>query len=780
MKYYILLLLGCLLSLSVLAQDANIRGFVYDEANGEAIIFTNVYLEGTTYGAPTDINGFYSIPKVPAGDYTLICTYLGYDTSRTEISVSPGEILNQQIYLKENSVILDVVEISAEKQEAKTEVRTSTINVSPKQINKIPAVGGEPDLAQYLQVLPGVVFTGDQGGQLYVRGGSPIQTKVLLDGLTIYNPFHSIGLFSVFETDVIKNVDVLTGGFNAEYGGRISAIVDVATKDGNKKELEGKISVNPLMSKAVIEGPLVRLNDDGASASFIVALKNSYLDQSSKIFYPYINSGLAQSEDPDENIGLPYNFNDIYAKVSVNSRTGNKLSLFGYDFRDNTDFPQVAKYSWKASGGGFNFVIVPNKSKFLIDGKFAYSRYNIDLAGQTSSENRNSSVGGFNFIVSFNNFLPNGKLVYGLDAAGFRTSLLNGISENNRETNNTTEIAGFLTYKMELGKLLLEPSLRAVNYASINSSQLEPRFGLKYNFSNTLRFKFSTGRYTQNLLSTKSDRDVVGLFTGFLTAPEGNLSKYVEVSDGQYELEEVKKNVQIANHFIAGVEVDLTKRLNMNIEGYYKDFEQLITVNRNRIFSGDPVWIVEDGEAYGVDFLLKYDYQRWYLWGVYSLGFVTRTGPSGGGIDAVATYPPHYDRRHNLNLLASYTAGKNSDWELSMRWNLGSGFPFTKTQGFYESIDFSDGISADYITQNPSEVEVIFDSELNGGRLPFYHRLDASVKKYFTLGPEVKLEVVGSVTNVYNRENIFFFDRVEYERVNQLPILPSLGITLSF
>jgi len=758
-----LMALVCLFSIGLVAQSGTVKGFVYDEGTGEPIIFTNVYLENTTYGAATDINGYYSITKVPAGDYTLACTYLGYDTARIEISIIEDNFIDQRIYLNESAVTITTVEISAERQEAKTEVKTSVISVSPKQISKIPSVGGEPDLAQYLQVLPGVVFTGDQGGQLYVRGGAPIQTKVLLDGLTIYNPFHSIGLFSVFDTELIKNVDVYTGGFNASNGGRISAVIDVRTKDGNKREIEGRVSVNPLMAKAVIEGPIIPLNDEGVSMSYVLSYKNSFLDRSSKILYPYVNDG---AEDANgEPIGLPYQFSDVFGKISLNTQTGNKFSFFGYNFQDLTDFQEIAEYDWRASGGGGNFVLVPG-SRTIIDAKLAYSNYKIALEG-TSVERQSSEVGGFNLIVDFNYFLPNGKINYGIDIAGFKTVFQDGVKPD--ETQNTTEMAGFFVFKRNFGKLVFEPSLRIVNYASLPSVQVEPRLGLKYNVSNAIRVKFAGGRYSQNLLSTKSDREVVGLFTGFLTAPEGTLF--------DNEGNEVSANLQFANHAILGIEADLTKKINLNVEGYYKQFEQLVNLNRNRIFPDDPEYVVENGQAYGIDVVLKYDYKRLYLWGVYSLGLVEREGPDATG--GIGTYNPHYDRRHNMNFVGTYTAGENLDWEFSLRWNLGSGFPFTKTQGFYENIDFSNGLGTDYISSN-GELGIIYDAQLNSGRLPFYHRLDASVKKKIFFTPDLIMEIVASVTNVYNRENIFYFDRVNYSRVNQLPILPSMGISLDF
>ncbi len=162
--------------------------------------------------------------------------------------------------------------------------------ITTKDIERIPAIGGSADLAQYLQILPGVIFTGDQGGELYIRGGSPIQNKVLLDGMTIYNPFHSIGLFSVFETDVIRSVNVFTGGFSAEYGDRLSAVLDVTTRDGNKKRLAGKFAASPFLAKLILEGPLKKQDATGSSISYLFTSKVSYLDKTSPTLYHYIDT----------------------------------------------------------------------------------------------------------------------------------------------------------------------------------------------------------------------------------------------------------------------------------------------------------------------------------------------------------------------------------------------------------------------------------------------------------------------------------------------------------
>jgi hypothetical protein len=220
-----------------------IKGFVYDKANGEPVPFSNVYFKGTTIGANTDLNGFFTITRVPAGEYKLLVTNLDFDTIKETITVKSGDILTKKFFATKGGVKLEEIEISTTAVEKLENTTVAVQKIDPIMISKLPSVG-EPDIAQYLQVLPGVVFTGDQGGQLYIRGGLPVQNKVLLDGLVVYNPFHSIGLFSVFDNDIMKNANVYSAGFGAEYGGRTSSIMDVTTRDGNKKRISGKIAAS--------------------------------------------------------------------------------------------------------------------------------------------------------------------------------------------------------------------------------------------------------------------------------------------------------------------------------------------------------------------------------------------------------------------------------------------------------------------------------------------------------------------------------------------------------
>ncbi len=760
MKKIALFGLLAMLSQAVLAQVGTVRGNVFDEVTGAAVSFATVRVEGTKFGASSDEEGFFTISNIPVGSYKLSATFVGYETKSVDIEVKKGQILYQKIFLAENKVDLKEVEISAKREQARTQVQVSKITVTPKQIRALPSTGGQADIAQYLTVLPGVIFTGDQGGQLYIRGGSPVQNRILLDGMTIYNPFHSIGFFSVFETELIRTVDVFTGGFNAEYGGRVSAILDMKTREGNRKRLGGTFSGSPFQAKAVIEGPIVKLKgEDGSSVSFIVTGKKSLIDRTGKDLYKQVNDGN----------GIPFEHQDLYSKVSVMAANGSRLNLFGFNFQDDVKYA-VAQYGWKSTGGGGNFTLVPQNSNTIVDGVIAFSKYDSELK-EGDGEPRQSGVSGFNANLNFTSFGRGNELKYGVEINGYTTDFqfVNFKKLTINQKSNTSELDGYVKYRQKAGPIVVEPSIRLQYYSSFNKFSPEPRLGLKCNLTDRLRLKAAGGIYTQNLISTVNEKDIVNLFVGYLSEPDGTLYK-------PNSTEEAPDKLQHSVHGVGGVEIDLTKNIDLNVETYYKGFTQLIALNRNKTAADQPDFTTEKGEAHGIDFNVKMELQRAYFWATYSLGFVNRN-------DGEQKYPPVFDRRHNCNLLATYQAGKKKEWEFGVRWNLGSGFPFTLTQGFFNQIDFSNGIQTDVLggnTADPSQLGILYSKERNGGRLPYYHRLDVSVKRTFEFTKYSKLELTASATNAYDRENIFYFDRVSYARVNQLPVLPSLAATFSF
>lgn len=773
----ILLALFFLLNgVAAMAQDDNsIKGFVYEESTGEPMMFTNVYLRGTTFGGATNENGYFNINRIPDGRYTLLITSVGYDTISETFNLSKGQSISRKYYMKETSQKLETVTITADKIEARTETKTSVITVTPKTITKIPSVGGQADFAQYLQVVPGVIFTGDQGGQLYIRGGSPIQNKVLLDGMVVYNPFHSIGLFSVFDTDIIRNADVYTGGFGAEYSGRISSIMDISTRDGNKKRLSGKLGANCFGAKVMLEGPLKKAKTpDDVTLSFILSAKNSYLEQSSKFLYPYASK-----------TGLPFNYQDFYGKLSLNAPNGSKVNLFGFSFNDQVNnYMSLSDFGWNSYGAGANFLVIPGKAPVMIEGNIAYSSYTSRMK-ESDNPDRFSNINGFNMGFDFSQFMGKNTMKYGIEMLGYTTDYQTYSVYGHNSIGaklNSTEIGAYVKYKAVLGKFLLEPSFRLQFYASLSDLSPEPRIALKYNATDRLRLKAAAGMYSQNFVAATSDRDVVNLFYGFLSG----IDNLPETFNG----EKTKSYLQKANHFILGGEFDLSRNATVNIEGYWKDFNQLTNINRNKLYPDTPDnaqipdllkkdFTKETGSAYGFDVSLKYEDKHWYLWAVYALGFVNRQYEKvvEEGVEMVE-YAPHFDRRHNVNVILTYTAGSKRQWEFSGRWNFGTGFPFTQVQGFYEYYSFQDGINFDYTTTN-GDLGVLY-GDLNAGRLPTYHRFDIDVKRKFYFTENIMLEADLSVTNVYNRNNVFYVNMVTSQIARQLPILPTFGLTFSF
>ncbi len=762
------------LTATVTAQNAIIRGNVFDGETGEPIAFGTIQLlgpEGLMKGENTDIDGFYSFANLPVGEFTLIATYIGYDSTAISVSIAvENEIEYRRINLKSGGVSLTTVDVSARREQARSDVAVSKVTFSSEQIMSLPATGGEPDIAQYLTVLPGVVSTGDQGGQLYIRGGSPVQNKLLLDGMTIYNPFHSIGLFSVFETEAIRSADVYTGGFNAEYGGRISAIVDIKTREGDKKHFAGLVSASPFQAKVLVEGPIKPLNPEtGSSMSFLLTGKKSLLPETSKTLYDYavqdnfFNLGDTSALQGSD-IGLPYNYQDLYGKISLVGGNGSKLNVFGFNFTDDFEVPNLARLNWTNNGGGASFNIVPPSSNVVIDGVISTSVYDLALMEQTGDP-RSSQVANYTAQLNFTYFGGETEIAYGFDFNGLNTNFtfLNPLGITFTQEDFTTELNGYVKYKRKFGKLIFEPGFRAQYYASLNTISLEPRLGLKFNATDNVRFKAAGGLYSQNLISTQNDLDIVNFFNGFLVGPE----RQIFDSDGVTPTED---NLQKAVHGIAGVEIDVNSRLTFNIEGYYKGFNQLIELNRNKLRATDPDFVAIDGVAYGGDISAEYRYGRVLLAGNYSLGYVTRT-------DAVAEYPTSFDRRHNVNAYGTYIFGADNAWEFGFRYNFGSAFPFTQTIGFVEDPDVSTQPVLPNILTGNGDLGVLLSPDRNGGRLSDFHRLDLSLQRTFTFGDRARLEITASVTNAYNRENIFYVDRISNERVNQLPILPSLGAT---
>ena len=779
MKKLLLCISLLLFTTQLVAQNKIIRGFIYDQSNGEPLAYEKVKLlridSSTVAGAITDLNGFFQIPKLDDNKYLIKVDNFKYEEEIINIDLTTQRSIYDvkfELKILESVQEFNEVKVSAESKTKRTKIEISKLKISKEGLERIPSYGAENDIVGAFSVTPGVITTGDQGGQLYVRGGTPIQNKILLDGMTIYNPFHSIGFFSIFETELIKNVDIYTGGFESKYGGRISSIMDITYRDGNRKKFSGKASASPFLGKLVLEGPLGKKRGDSPRAgSYIFSAKKSLLDITSQSLYPNINEGN----------GLPFNFTDLYGKVTFSGDGGSKFSAFGFSNRDSVNY-SVADLNWNASGGGINFLLVPSGSPIFIRGHVNGSNFTTTFT-ESEVEPRTSSIGGFDLGFDFSYFLKNeGEINYGFNLNGFNTkyTTFNEVGRKIEDENFTTEIGSYFNYRGVFNRWVIQTGIRAQLYASLNTVSLEPRLAAKYNATESIRFKFSGGRFSQNFTSASSDKDIVNLFNGLLSAPTNVQDQFVNEFGNTRQ---VNNGLQYAWHAIAGVEVDLGENITVNLEGYYKYFSQLSNINPNKLYEDiatfemiDDVFkkdfIIESGQSLGADLLIKYTKNRLFLWGVYSYGYNLRW-------DGFNEYFPVFDRRHNINLVGSYIFGKKKDLDFNVRWNLGSGLPFTPTAGFYQSENFSGGVTSDPITNNSNTVSTLLGT-FNSQRLPYYHRLDVTLKKKFKFKNKTIMEVVLSVTNAYNRNNIFYVNRVTNEEIYQFPLLPSFGMSYKF
>jgi hypothetical protein len=547
--------------------------------------------------------------------------------------------------------------------------------------------------------------------------------------------------------------------------------MDISYRDGAKNKFGGKVSVSPFLAKLVLEGPIGSTKNGLSNNSYVFSAKHSLLDYTSKSLYTTVNDGN----------GLPFNFTDLYGKLTFGSKGGSKISVFGFHNRDSVNYG-VADLNWIASGGGLNFMLIPTSSSMLIKGHVNGSSYSTNFA-EVAQEPRESSINGFDLGFDFTYFLKNeSELNYGFNFSGFNTNFktTNEVKRVIEIAEHSTEIGLYTSYRLIKNRWVIQPSVRVQVYSSISEITVEPRIAAKYNATEKFRLKLSGGRFTQNFTSASSDKDIVNLFNGILTAPQNVQATFVNQFQQQQEL---NNGLQKAWHAIIGAEYDLGKDLMLNVEAYYKYFDKLSNINQNKIYDDlaafsqiDDVYkknfIIEDGVTYGLDVLLKYSKNRVFLWGVYSYGHSERW-------DGFNSYNPVFDRRHNINIVGTYLFGKKKDLELSIRWNLGSGLPYTPTAGYYQGENFNGGVTTNINTSNPTNVSLSM-GDFNSERLPYYHRLDITVKKQFTFKNKSVLEMIGSITNVYNRNNIFYVNRITGKEIYQFPFLPSVGISYKF
>ncbi|NND73156.1 MAG: TonB-dependent receptor [Rhodothermales bacterium] len=732
-------------------EKASLSGFVNDQYTGETLLLANVYLFESQTGAATNNSGYYTITGIQPGTYTIACTYIGYQDFRTEITLAPGEARRLDISLAPEGILVDEVVVSADRETEEELRRLGVAQLDTDIIKKLPAVL-EPDVFRSLQILPGVKAASDYSSGLYVRGGSPDQTLILLDRTTVYNPSHFFGFFSTFNPDAVKDVRLYKGGYPAEYGGRLGAVVDIYNKDGNRVRTGGTASLGLLASRAMVEGPYSR-------GSWMLAVRRSTLE-------PLLS--VLQDQDID---GIPesFYFYDANGKINFDASPNDRLALSFYAGQDKLELPFLEDASVDLSYGNRTFSgnwthIVSEKlfSNFTLTSSSYFSKPNFTIASTEIKRTNNvddiSVKGDFEYIPgdrhSFNS---------GFWAGNFTFRLRDSFDNEENLTERIQSIYGS-AYAQHVYKpsqrWRIQTGVRTNYFDEGNFLRLEPRLSIEHRPSSSVRLQLGYGRYYQFLTLITSE-----LFSGsdiWLTTDDG-----VEPAFG--------------DQFVGGVKVSLSPSYRMESEVYYRSMREL--------FELDPLL----GDAAGLDYSELFHFGEGYAYGnewVLEKGRGKLTGFVGytysitrrrfEDFEEFKLYPPKYDRTHDIDLLLNYQLGKK--WRATGVWAYATGQAYTEPSRQFKLI------------ANPlgSTVKDVLASDFNGARLPAYHRLDLGISKSGRFFKFANYDLQLQVLNAYNRRNIWFFfydfeagdsrgNTIDKTEIPQIPVpLPNISFTIEF
>jgi len=774
-----LLLLFLLCSFVSSQTTGTISGFIYDKSTGEALIGSNIFIKNTFTGATSNTMGFYSIPNIPVGEYTIVCQYMGYQTIERQVTVQVDSKVKENFNLEPTTIYAEEVTVTADSVRTSVELYRkpiSQIDISPKEIERMPQVA-EADLLRSLQLLPGISAVSDFSSELYVRGGTPDQNLYLIDGTDVYNPEHLFGLFSTFNTDAIKHVEISKGGFGAEYGGRLSSVLDVTNLDGNRREYAGKMSISLLSAKTTIQVPL---GDIGAISG---SIRRTYFDKT-----------VAQLDAfKDRNIPNYY-FYDGHLKAYFDLGQNDKLTLStyrGFDDmeqvfdKDNPNSEQIF-YNWGNTTASARWThIFTSKlfSNFWITSSQFESNFDF---GETFDEKN-----------SISDQTVKGNLEYFWTQqlnlkAGFEYKILNGKyladfpGGENDVRQKPKHFATYVQAEWRPSPLLqVQAGLRYnTSHNKVYRNDLDPRLSIKYRLTDTINLKAAAGRYHQYLFRV----------------PRQFIADIWSSSDENY-------TVAQSDHFILGFQKEVARQYSLEIEGYYKNYDNIFVYDPFFWIDLQPNDYNEDGEpyysdtkglfdtgsaeSYGLEILFRKNQGAATGWLAYTFGRVENTIP---GVNHGKAFVPRHDRTHTFNAVANIDVknsirglqGKHlhedkSSWHIGTSFVYATGQPLTTTSSIY--------VSSQMPGQDYYSGYNLYPTARNNFRLPPYIRFDLSLT-YKRQYKNFRIEPFLQVYNVTNRGNVWFItyeDELKDNTITQsvdtqsmLPILPSLGINIIF
>jgi CarboxypepD_reg-like domain/TonB-dependent Receptor Plug Domain len=756
-KIYLIFAFLGIFSFNSFAQNnkTTISGYVKDIRNGEGLIGVSVYIKELGTGNTTNAYGFYSI-TVPQGKYNLVFSYIGYNKI-TKLIEADTESINFNLEMAEEGVILNEVVVSAKKEDDNVKSIEMSVNkISMKTIQKMPALLGEVDLVKSIQLLPGVTTIGEGSSGFNVRGGGVDQNLVLLDEAPVYNSSHLFGFFSVFNPDAVKDVKLIKGGIPAQYGGRISSILDVKMKEGNSKKLEVNGGVGAIFSRISLEAPIFK-----NKASFIVAARRSYIDVLAK---PFLSGEIKDSK---------FNFYDLTAKLNYKISEKDVVFLSGYFGRDV--FGSSFGFNWGNATTSLRWNHVFNNRLFLNTTAY-YSNYDYLLATNLKNNNKdsfswNSNIISYSFKPDFTYYIsPNNSLTFGGQAIyyTFKPGLAIAKSAGEERSFGSpnkfgAEISAYVGNELKITPAIsVQYGLRYSNFDYLgegsaytfepfvykanenaqrrklidskyyesgeiiaNYGNWEPRFSANINLNSSTSLKMSYNRTAQylHLMSNTAASTPLDIWTPTTNNIKPQLADQVAFG--------VFKNFGAdQNDFETSIEV-YYKKLQNQID--YIDNSDLFL---NEYFEGDLLF--GKGRAYGAEFFVKKNTGKFNGWVSYTL---SRTERQVLGVNANKWFPSRFDRTHVTNIVAMYDLNKR--WSFSTNFAFYTGVPYTFPRGKFVYDGF-------ILPDNEN-------SSRNDSRVTNYHRLDLSATLQAKKGLFKKgtANWVFSIYNAYNRRNAF-------------------------
>ncbi len=703
---YLLKVIIVTLMLTSLKSSPSISGFIRDISNGEPISYANVFISNSTSGSTTNRDGYFSISELQVGKYELNVTMIGYASYKDSVELLTDESVRLDIVLKPQVLESAEILVTAERQKFQRAIESSQISLDIRELNSAPAFI-EPDVFRTLQMLPGVQTTSDFSSALYVRGSTPDQNLIMLDGIAIYNPYHLGGIFSTFNTDAIKEADFRAGGFSARYGGRMGAILNVVNREGNTEKIKGSANLSLISSKILIEGPVPKWR--GIKGSWMFSGRRTYIDKVVNALK--IPNGEKREDGSETYYEFPYYFYDYQIKANIDLNQDHRLTFtrfygddvldFSYEdplrvFRgDNVtvqqEFQLGLEWPWgnKTNGITWRWIISP---KTIAKTFISSSRYRFDF--DLSFIDRDTYIYSDSTAINFTNFNWN---IYDLiKDRTIETEVQYKLSKNHDLTagvqlrnidfdlgikyelttqdtsftwnplflkNSTQEFALFAQDRWEISKnFKIRGGLRITDYNLHDKIYLDPRLGVKYNLSDNIALKTNWGLYHQFLTTASNQDENLRLVELWLGIPEN-------------------KPASISEHLISGLEYMSTNNIFYRVELYNKTFKNLLTLKQDNAneFEGvsqdstiNEFWDTK-GNSKGIELLIKKSSGRFNGWVGYTFSETKYfTEPNGW-------YSPNFDRTNTINIVGNFEI--NEDLELSAALTQSTGNPYTKILG---------------------------------------------------------------------------------------------------